>query len=77
MAGEPDLIGLLHRADWTRLSISAEVNDGSTLLIAPGRRYLEQTGDYVRGCDGDRPWELIREDADGKVHWISGPEPPL
>jgi hypothetical protein len=47
MTGEPDLISLLHRADWTRLSLSAEVNDGSTLLIAPGRRYRVQTGEYV------------------------------
>jgi hypothetical protein len=40
MTGGPDLISLLHRADWTRLCLSAEVNDGSTLLIAPGKRYL-------------------------------------
>jgi hypothetical protein len=58
MTGEPDLISLLHRADWTRLSMSAEVNDGSTLLIGPGRRYRKQTGEYVTGCNGDRPWEL-------------------
>jgi hypothetical protein len=38
MTGEPDFISLLHRADWTRLSLSADVNDGSTLLIATGRR---------------------------------------
>ena len=25
MAGQPELIGLLYRADWTRLSLSAEV----------------------------------------------------
>jgi hypothetical protein len=36
----PDLISLLHRADWTRLCLSAEVSDRSTLLIAPGKRYL-------------------------------------
>jgi hypothetical protein len=82
MTGEPDLISLLHRADWTRLSLSAEVNDGSTLLIAPGRRYRVQTGEYVKGCDGDRPWMLSQHDVDGHevdgtVHWISGPEPPL
>ena len=34
MAGEPDLVGLLYRADWTRLSLSAEVNDGSVVLVA-------------------------------------------
>jgi hypothetical protein len=82
MAGEPDLISLLYRADWTRLSLSAEANDGSTLLIALGRRYRLQTGEYATGCDGVRPWELSQDDvdgdeADGTVHWVSGPEPPL
>jgi hypothetical protein len=82
MTGEPDLISLLYRADWTRLSLSAEVNDGSTLLLAPGRRYRLQAGEYVTGCDGDRPWELPQDDEDGPgmegtVHWVSGPEPPL
>src|SRR5258707_1317505 len=80
MAGEADLVGLLHRADWTRLSMSAQVSDGSMVLIAPGRRYRYQAEEYVTGCDGDRPWELSDEDADdvdGSVHWISGPEPPI
>jgi hypothetical protein len=80
MTGEPDLVALLYRADWTRLSISAQVNDGSTVLVAPGRRYRKQTGDYVSGCDGDRPWMLPEDDqeaAEGRVHWISGPEPPF
>jgi hypothetical protein len=86
MTGGPDLISLLHRADWTGLSLSAEVNDGSRLLIAPGRRYRLQTAEYVTGCDGDRPWELSKHDVDGHVdgrevdgtvHWVSGPEPPL
>ena len=54
------------------------MNDGSALLIAPGRRYRLQDGAGVRGCDGQHPWEP-REDDDehGEVHWISGPEPPL
>lgn len=82
MAGEPDLVGLLYRADWTRLSLSAEVNDGSTLLLAPGRRYRLQAAEYVTGCDGNRPWELSQDDendpdVEGTVHWVSGPEPPL
>src|SRR5258708_36857539 len=80
MAGEADLVGLLPRADWTRLSMSAQVSDGSTVLIAPGRRYRYQAGEYVTGCDGDRPWELSDEDADdvdGSGHWISGPGPPI
>jgi hypothetical protein len=32
MASAPDVVGLLHRADWTRLSLAAEVNTG----IDPG-----------------------------------------
>jgi hypothetical protein len=28
MAGVPDVVGLLHRADWTELSLAAEVNTG-------------------------------------------------
>jgi hypothetical protein len=82
MTGEPDLISVLHRADWTRLCMSADVSDGSTLLVAPGRRYREQMGEYVRGCDGDRPWELPPDGVDergvdGRVHLVGGPEPPL
>jgi hypothetical protein len=76
MTGEPDLIRLLHNADWTRLSMLAEVSDGSTLLVAPGRRYRERTGDYLEGCDGNRPWRLTADTAGGTVHWVSGPEPP-
>ena len=74
------LVGLLHRADWTRLNMSAEVSDGSAVLIAPGKRYRCDSADYVTGCDGGHPWELARDDdvdPDGSVHWISGPEPPL
>ena len=81
MTGEPDLVSLLYHADWTQLSLSAEVSDGSRLLIAPGRRYRLQTPDYLTGCDGDRPWKLPPPDEDdgagGTVHWISGPRPPL
>ena len=81
MTGEPDLVSLLYRADWTQLSLSAEVSDGSRLLIAPGRRYRLQTPDHLTGCDGDRPWKLPPRDQDdgagGTVHWISGPRPPL
>jgi len=77
MTGGPDVIGLIQRADWTRLSLSATVNDGSAVLIAPGRRYREQTRDGVRGCDGDRVWMLAPQQADEAGPWISGPEPPL
>lgn len=79
MNGEPDLVGLLYRADWTRLALSAEVSDGSSVLVAPGKRYRHQTAGYLTGCGGGRPWELITGDGDpgGRVHWVSGPEPPL
>jgi hypothetical protein len=43
MGAEADVLRLVQRADWTRLSLAAEVNDGSRLLLAPGRRYREQT----------------------------------
>jgi len=77
MTGHPDVIGLLQRADWTRLSISARVNDGSTVLVAPGRRYREETAEGIRGCDGEHPWTLPPWAADGTEHWVGGPEPPL
>jgi hypothetical protein len=79
MSDEHGLAGLLYRADWTRLRLSAEVSDGSTVLVAPGRHYRYQSAEYVTGCDGGRPWELEADadDPDGSVHWISGPEAPL
>ena len=67
MTGEPDLISLLYRADWTRLSLAAELSDGSSLLVAPGRRYrLEYEGDHggrADGSDGDHAWTLRPPDA--------------
>jgi hypothetical protein len=91
MTGEPGLIGLLYGADWTRLSLSAEVSDGSAVLVAPGKRYWYRTPDYETGCDGVRAWELSADDADeddpdeddaddgadDEVTWIGRPEPPL
>lgn len=47
MPGEPALISLLYHADWTQLRVAAGVNDGSALLVAPGRRYRLQTPDYL------------------------------
>ncbi len=64
MTGEPGLIGLLYGADWTRLSLSAEVSDGSAVLVAPGKRYWYRTPDYETGCDGVRAWELSADDPD-------------
>jgi hypothetical protein len=62
--------------------MSAEVSDGSVLLVAPGKRYWYRTADYLTGCDGGRPWELSEDDDDendgsNSVHWVSDPEPPL
>jgi hypothetical protein len=60
MAGLPEVIGLLHRADWTRLSLSAEVRFESgraALLIAPGGHYRMEHQDedgLVQGNDGRR-----------------------
>ena len=86
------VIGLLYRADWTRLSLSAETGGGSRLLIAPGRRYREETRDFIRGYDGERPWVRFSHGkgpwrlgrhfggppgGSGKGHLIGGPEPPL
>jgi hypothetical protein len=62
MTDESRLIGLLHRADWMRLSLSAHASNGSTVVIAPGKRYRYETAGYVTGCDGERPWELLRSD---------------
>src|SRR5260221_5548521 len=59
MAGE--LVGLLHRAGWTRLSMSARVSDGATVLIAPGRRYRDQAAAYRTGGAGGRPRDLAGE----------------
>jgi hypothetical protein len=82
MTDEAGLVGLLYRADWTGLRLSARLSDGSTVVIAPGKRYRFETGGYVTGCDGGRPWELSDEDDDeddddGEVRWFGGPEPPV
>jgi len=80
MSAGPDLVSLLYRADWTQLTLSAVTDDGTSILVAPGRRYRVAAGDRLTGCNGDRPWRLdAREiqDGDGEVHWVSGPEPPL
>jgi hypothetical protein len=86
MGAEADVLRLVQRADWTRLSLAAEVNDGSRLLLAPGRRYREQTParggsrqsqQSIRGCDGERSWKIPAADEDPDVHWVKGPQPPL
>jgi hypothetical protein len=55
MTGEPDLVTLLHRADWTRLSLAAGLSDGSSLLVAPGRRYRRQDGERAWGATASTP----------------------
>lgn len=78
MTAEPDLISLLHRADWTGLGLAAELSDGSSLLVAPGRRYRRQAGEEAWGCDGVHPWEPVPEEMAGEtVHWITKIEAPL
>ena len=72
MAGLPEVIGLLHRADWTRLSLSVEVRFESgraALLIAPGGHYRMERQDedaLVQGNDGQRGW----------TWWPSGRQSP-
>lgn len=80
MSAVPDLVSLLYRADWTQLTLSAVANDGTRVVLAPGRRYRVADGDGLTGCNGDRPWRLDArpiQDGHGEVHWYSGPEPPL
>ena len=61
MPGLPEVIGLLHRADWTRLSLSVDVRfeSGCVLLIAPGGHYRMERQDedgLVQGNYGQRGW---------------------
>src|SRR6185503_19511674 len=81
MAELPEVIGLLHRADWTRLSLSAEVRFESgraALLIAPGGHYRMEHQDedaVVQGNDG-RPVAVLfcpQDLLDGYVLEILGP----
>lgn len=58
MSAEPDLVSLLYRADWTQLTLSAVSNHGTSVLVAPGRRYRVQAAGSLTGCDGDRPLGL-------------------
>lgn len=157
---EPDLVSLLYRADWTRLSLAAEVNssldldllgrqsgDGPhgppeppgghwawsgamaeppvwpfaahwdempdeplegppwrrppgkgrpagdewevatdqqgtqsnrfTLLIAPGRRYRQDSENSRSGCDGNRSWRAFRDDDGWTAVAMGGPTPPV
>ena len=94
----PDLVTLLYRADWTRLSLAAEVSSvvdhdlaalrsetgvpgaessRSTLLVAPGRRYRHQEDGFIRGCDGDRSWQELKDDRGWMAELSGDPRPPL
>jgi hypothetical protein len=81
MTDEAEAVRLLYRADWTQLRLQAQISTGSTVLVAPGKRYRFERAGYITGCDGTRPWQLSDEDEDehddGETRWISGPEPPL
>jgi hypothetical protein len=118
---ERELVGLLYRADWTRLALTGTVRghdladtlsmvmdrsgawappwapriddeDPSgesfgpapfsgemTVTVAPGRRYRLATasGSRVRGCDGERTWEWLRDRQPGvRIKVSEQPEPP-
>ncbi len=51
-SGESAVIGLVYRADWTRLSLAAMTADGSRVLLAPGRRYRYESPDHVTAATG-------------------------
>lgn len=55
MTSLPEIVILMCRADWTKLSLSADVQ-GGRILIAPGGRYRRERGKLVAGCDGQRSW---------------------
>lgn len=44
MSAGPDLVSLLYRADWTQLTLSAVADDGTSVLVTPGRRYRVAAG---------------------------------
>ena len=81
MTDEAGLIGLPHRADWTRLRLSARLSDGSAVVIAPGQALPVRDGRVpLRARHGGRPWHLLDaddDDDDGEVHWFGGPELPV
>src|ERR1700722_18631198 len=77
MAAEAEVLRLVQGADWTRLRLAAEANDGTQVLLAPGRRFREQTPDGLRGCDGERAWRMPGPGKDRDVSLTGGPKPPL
>src|ERR1039458_1973943 len=49
----------------------------STLLVAPGRRYRHQEDGFIRGCDGDRSWQELKDDRGWMAELSGDPRPPL
>ena len=68
------------RPDGREWELATEVLGTKTsrfmLLIAPGRRYREQSEGYLRGCDGERSWFAGQDDDGWSVEVAGGPEPP-
>jgi hypothetical protein len=51
-----------------------------TLIVAPGKRYREQTadGDYASGCDGERVWQWYEQLRPGiSLIFDERPRPPV
>jgi hypothetical protein len=72
MSGEPGLASLLYRADWTRLSLTAEAGSRWTVICpgavsSPVRRGPDTSGEWPPTC-----WAPRRA---GQA--TGGPEPPL
>jgi hypothetical protein len=77
MTAEAEVLRLVQEADWTQLRLATETNDGTRVLLAPGRRFREQTPDGLRGCDGERAWRMPRPGEDRDVQLTGAPKPPL
>ena len=77
MTAEAEVLRLVQEADWTGLRLATETNDGSRVLLAPGRRFREQIPDGLRGCDGERAWRMPGPGQDRDVSLTGGPKPPL
>lgn len=75
MTSLPEIVALMYRADWTKLSLSADVQ-GEHVLIAPGRRCRSEHGSCVNSRDGDRTWMLDRELPGEMMTW-GGLDPPF
>jgi hypothetical protein len=60
MASLPDVIGLLYRANWTRLSLSADIRSGSDRDLAQRRWRTTRPPEFP-----DRPAGHFRADPDG------------